>query len=260
MRSEPEKFIDTSSEPAGLPRLYREFAQWWPVLSSPDEYSEEAAIYHQAILSACVSEPKTLLELGSGGGNNASHLKKHFKMTLVDLAPNMLEVSRNLNPQCEHIQGDMRTVRLGRQFDVVFIHDAIMYMKSEEDLRQAIATAYYHSKPGGVALFTPDWTKETFQPGASHGGHDSEDRSMRYLEWNYDPDPTDNQYVSHMVYLLRKSKDDVQCIYDRHDLGLFGFDDWMRIIGETGFNARSVPFKHSEVELGVMFMGIKPGE
>ncbi|MHC4615594.1 MAG: class I SAM-dependent methyltransferase, partial [Planctomycetota bacterium] len=57
-----------------------------------------------------------VLELGSGGGNNASHLKKWFDMTLVDLSPHMLEVSRALNPECSHQQGDMRTVRLGTLF------------------------------------------------------------------------------------------------------------------------------------------------
>ncbi len=260
IQSESKKFTDKSDEPIDLPSLYGEYAQWFPVLTSPDEYAEEAEIYRKAIVTACASQPVTLLELGSGGGNNASHLKKHFRMTLVDLAPKMLEVSRNLNPECEHVQGDMRNVRLDRQFDAIFIHDAIMYMKTKEDLRQAIATAYFHCKPGGVSLFTPDFTSETFRPVANHGGHDSENRGMRYLEWMYDPDPSDTCYVSHMVYLLRNSNDKVECVYDRHDLGLFGFAVWMRIIQECGFIARSVPFDHSEVELGVMFVGIKPGE
>ena len=40
----------------------------------------------------------------------------------------MLELSRTLNPDCEHLEGDMRTLRLGRTFDAVLIHDAVMYM------------------------------------------------------------------------------------------------------------------------------------
>ena len=70
--------------------------------------------------------PGTLLELGSGGGNNASHLKARFNCTLTDISPDMLALSRTLNPECEHLEGDMRTLRLGRTFDVVFIHDAIV--------------------------------------------------------------------------------------------------------------------------------------
>ena len=84
-------------------------------------------------------------------------------MTLVDLSPEMLKVSKELNPQCEHIQGDMRSVRLDQEFEAVFIHDAIDYMRTAADLFQAIETAYVHCKAGGVALFAPDHTRETFK-------------------------------------------------------------------------------------------------
>ncbi len=97
--------------------------------------------------------PRTVLELGSGGGNSAYHLKSRFEMTLVDLSPNMLAVSRALNPECEHVQGDIRTVRLGRTFDAVFVHDAICHMTTESDLRAALKTAFVHCRPGGAALF-----------------------------------------------------------------------------------------------------------
>ncbi len=85
-------------------------------------------------------------------------------MTLVDLSEDMLAVSRELNPECEHLPGDMRTVRLGRTFDAVFVHDAIEYMTTEADLRQAIATAYEHCRPGGVAVLVPDDIAENFEP------------------------------------------------------------------------------------------------
>jgi ubiquinone/menaquinone biosynthesis C-methylase UbiE len=200
--------------------------------------------------------------LGSGGGNNASHLKKHFQMTLVDLSPGMLAVSKKLNRECEHIQGDMRSVRLGRQFDAVFIHDAIAYMTSEDDLRSAIKTAYQHCAPGGVALFAPDETKETFKSGTEHGGHDCGSRSLRYLSWALDPDSNDTTYNYLMVYILRSNDDQTQVVEDLHICGLFGKDDWLRIIAEVGFQPSSLPFEHSEVEPGSMtvFLGVKPLE
>jgi ubiquinone/menaquinone biosynthesis C-methylase UbiE len=49
----------------------------------------------------------TVLELGSGGGSLASHLTRDFEMTLTDRSAGMLAVSRSVNPQCEHVQGDM---------------------------------------------------------------------------------------------------------------------------------------------------------
>jgi SAM-dependent methyltransferase len=246
--------------PINLPKLYTELSDWWPWLSDPEEYAEEAAWYRHAILAASQREVRTLLELGSGGGNNASHLKTHFQMTLVDPAPGMLAVSRKLNPECEHVQGDMRTVRLGRQFDAVFIHDAVDYMATETDLRSAIQTAYVHCAPGGVALFAPDDTRETFKPQAEHGGHDRGARGLRYLSWAWDPDPSDTSYQFLMVYVMRSGEERIEIVEDMHVCGLFGQQDWLRLLAETGFQPSCLPFEHSEVEPGAahVFLGMKP--
>ena len=61
----------------------------------------------------------------------------------------MLALSGGLNPECEHIQGDMRTLRLERLFDTVFVHDAVTYMLTGQDLRAAIVTAFAHTRPEG---------------------------------------------------------------------------------------------------------------
>src|SRR5262245_19941812 len=121
-----------------LPKLYNELASWFHLLSAPPDYAEEAEFARNLIVENSNSPPRTLLELGSGGGNNASHLKSNFQMTLVDVSPAMLELSRTLNPECEHHTEDMRSLRLGRLFDAVFVHDAIMYMITEEELRRVL--------------------------------------------------------------------------------------------------------------------------
>jgi SAM-dependent methyltransferase len=241
-------------------RLYDDLASWFHLLTAPAEYAEEAESYRKAILTHCVHPPRTLLELGSGGGNNASHLKAHFDMTLVDLSPGMLELSRSLNPECEHVQGDMRTVRLGRLFDAVFVHDAVCYMTSEVDLRAAMETAFVHCRPGGVALFAPDHVRENFRPSTDHGGHDGEGRALRYLEWTWDPDPDDSTYVADYAYLLRDEQGAVHCEYDRHVLGLFPRAVWLDLLAEVGFEPEAVPFEHSELEPGSyeLFVGVKP--
>jgi len=152
------------------------FADRWPVISPPSEYAEEATLYVEMIRDAARdagSGPvRRVLELGSGGGNNASHMKHAFAMTLVEPADGMREISRTLNPECEHASGDMRTVRLGRAFDAVFVHDAVMYMATEDDLRAALTTVAIHFAPGGVALVAPDATTETFREATEHGGGD----------------------------------------------------------------------------------------
>ena len=125
-----------------LPIMYTELASWWPLVSAPDDYEEGATAFKNILTGNC-KDIKTLLELGCGGGNNASHLKKYFKMTLTDISPSMLEVSKKLNPECIHIEGDMRNIRLGHIFDGVFIHDAIMYMTTEADLKKGNRNCLY---------------------------------------------------------------------------------------------------------------------
>lgn len=230
------------------PKLYGELASWWPLLSAPADYAEEAAFYQKALTEAAGHPLRRLLELGSGGGNNASHLKTHFEMVLVDRSPRMLEVSRALNPECEHVEGDMRTVRIDREFDGVFVHDAICYLTTEADLRRAIATAFVHCKPGGAALFAPDYVRENFHSSTDHGGHDDASRGLRYLEWTWDPDPADSTYVVDFAYLLRGRDGSMRVEHDRHIEGLFARGDWVRWLAEAGFQPRVVPFDHSELE------------
>src|SRR5262249_19271971 len=213
-----------------LPKLYGELASWYHLLSSPADYAEEAEFARKLIVEASSSAPVTVLELGSGGGNNASHLKAHFQMTLVDLSPGMIELSQSLNPECEHIQGDMKLIRLGRTFDAVFIHDAIMYMTNEQDVRLVLQTASLHCKLDGVLLVMPDMLRETFVSLTTHGGHDSQTgdgRAIRYIEWTFDPDLSDTTYTVDFAYLLRERNQPVRVIHDTHVFGIFYRDTWL---------------------------------
>jgi SAM-dependent methyltransferase len=233
-----------------MPKLYDELADWFPLLSPPAEYAEEAAYYARTLEAASAAPVRSVLELGSGGGHNACHLKRRFDMVLVEPSAGMRALSGRLNPECEHVDGDMRSVRLAREFEAVFVHDAVCYMTTETDLRMAMQTAFVHCRAGGVALFAPDFVRETFRPSTDHGGLDEELRGLRYLEWKWDPDPSDTTYVVDYAYLLR-APEGTACEYDRHIEGLFARSDWIRLLKSVGFEAaRSVPFEHSEVEPG----------
>ncbi len=214
-------------------KLYDELADWWPVFSDPKEYRREAAHITRVLRGSTKPAPRSVLELGSGGGNSAFHLKAHFAMTLVDLSPRMLSVSRKLNPECEHIKGDIRTLRLGRTFDAVFVHDAICHMTTEPDLRAVMQTAYEHCSPGGVALFVPDFVRETFVAGTDQGGTGR----LRFLQWVFDPDPTDSTYLVDFAILLHNQEGDARVVHDRHLQGLFPRARWLQMLREVGLNA-----------------------
>jgi trans-aconitate methyltransferase len=215
-------------------RFYADLATWWPLISPPEDYEEEAAFAARVLASASIPV-RDVLELGSGGGNNAVHLKASFTMTLVDLSNEMLDVSRQLNPDCEHLEGDMRTVRLGRSFDAVFIHDAIDYMTTESDLRRAMDTAFVHCRPGGIAVFVPDHTRETFEPQSDIGGCDAPDgRGVRFLDWSWDQNADDTWAVTEYAFVLRESDGSVHVVQETHRCGVFSRDVWLRLLAEAG--------------------------
>jgi SAM-dependent methyltransferase len=246
-----------SSAQREMPNLYGDLAGWWHLLSDPADYADEAASVHRLLGEFSERPVRTLLELGSGGGNNASHLKARYELTLVDRSAPMLAASRSLNPECEHVEGDMRTLRLGRVYDAVFIHDAIMYMTTEVDLRSAMETAHVHCRPGGVAVLVPDCTRETFRAEARHGGHDGrgaeEGRALRYLEWTHEPDEGGTTYTVDFAYLLRGANGQVRAVYDRHVMGLFRREVWLRLLGEIGFE----PHTRGDDYGRELFIGVK---
>ena len=215
----------------------------------------ETRPFRRLILSHGDKPARTLLELGSGGGNNASYLKKWFDLTLVDVSPGMLKASRKLNPECEHIQGDMRNVRLSRSFDRVFIHDAIMHMTTKARLVRALRTAFVHTRPGGATIVAPDCTLETYASITHHGGNDGRGQGLRYLEWSSDPDPNDSKYDVHFVYLLRDRRGRVRAYQDLHQFGLFPKATWLSALRQVGFKARCVddPALRRDV-----FVGVRP--
>ena len=172
----------------------------------------------------------------------------------------MLALSGRLNPECEHVEGDMRLVRLGRLFDAVLVHDAVVYMTTRADLENAITTAFAHTASGGVALFQPDFVSETFEPGVETGGSDAGLRGLRYLEWRWVPDPQVERYTTDMAYLLRREDGAVEVVHDRHVMGLFSRAVWLALIASAGFRplSASLPGSTDRDPGHAVFLGLKP--
>jgi SAM-dependent methyltransferase len=257
--------------------LYQELASWWPLISPPAEYAPDAVALQDVFTSASIPV-RTVLDLGSGGGHVAVHLKKSLSLTLVDVSEQMLAVSRSLNPDCAHAQGDMRSVRLGKLFDGVLVHDAIDYVTTQQDLRRVIDTAFTHCRPGGLAVFAPDHTAETFRPGtgsgggseagggegggSDEGGPEGGGRRASFRERTSDPDSGDDWILAEYEFTLREADGRVRVVRESHRLGSFRRETWLRLLTEAGF----APDVFTGIATGndvraarVLFVGHRPG-
>jgi SAM-dependent methyltransferase len=216
-------------------RLYTDLAPWWPHVSQRESLAAEASVHLRLIDDALGQPAKNILELGSGGGLLAKEIEADRTIVLTDISPEMLEQSRKINPEREHILGDMRSLRLGRTFDAVLLHDAVMYLTSPDDLAATFATAAAHLNEGGVLLVLPDVVKETFEEGSVSGGSFGTP-AAQLLEWHWDPDPDDDTYRVDMCFMLRHEDGRMETVHEHHEMGLFDRATLCRLIRDAGFN------------------------
>lgn len=244
--------------------MYQELAHLWPVLSPPEGYALEACFWRRELRQALGPGRHPVLELGVGGAHNLSHLAEDFDPTGVDLSEPMLANARRLLPGVPFHQGDMRSVRLGKRFRAVLVHDAVAYLTSEQDLRDTFETARVHLDPGGVLILTPDHVRETFQDPTTRvrTAHFGEDQSseLTFFEYAYDPDPRDTTYQTRYVYLLREGGGPPRYETDVHTHGLFPLQTWLDLLAEAGFQAEARHnYLEGPTEEGFMFVARLPG-
>jgi trans-aconitate methyltransferase len=239
------------------PALYAELTPFYHLVDPPEDHADEAACFLDAFSAAIDGPAATLLELGSGAGNNASHLKARLACTLTDISEPMLVLSRARNPECEHVAADMRTLRLGRTFDAVLAHDGITYMTTEADLQAAIETAFVHTRPGGAAIFTPDDLEDTFADATELLERDDGERSLRCIEWSWDPVPGDGKARAEYGLLLREHGE-VRAFHDRHETGLFPRATWLRLLQDAGFTVEIVRRPIGDDETDEIFVCRRP--
>lgn len=238
--------------------LYSELVPWYPLVDPREDHRDEAAAFAAALERAAGGPVATLLELGAGAGNNAFFLKARFRCTLADRSAEMLALSRAQNPECEHVLGDLRSLRLGRTFDAVLVHDAICYVTTEEDLLAAARTAFVHLRPGGAAIFAPDLIRETFREGHAVIAGDDGARSLRALEWTWDPEPADSTYRVDYAFLLRDASG-VRVVHDEHEEGLFPESIWHRVLSAAGFRVGRFERPIGPGEADEVFVCARPG-
>jgi ubiquinone/menaquinone biosynthesis C-methylase UbiE len=201
-------------------------------VADPSEYEHEVMIYVDLIKRTASVPPRTLLHLGSGAGGHDTIFKRHFSVTGVDLSVGMLNKARQAHPDIEYIEGDMRTIRLDRQFDAVAIPDSIDYMASREDLQQAIQTAVMHLKTGGVLLVVAK-TEEVFQNNNFAYTGEKDGVRVTVLENNFINPFRPHTYEATLVYLIRQ-QGELTIHTDHQVLGLFSQAIWDEVFKNAG--------------------------
>jgi SAM-dependent methyltransferase len=229
-------------QPGRSPWLaYNELAWTDALLVDPADCESEVLGFVAALREASPHNLQSLLHLGSGAGAYDRVFKRYFSVTGVDASPGMLALARASNPEVEYIEGDMRTLRLGRVFDAVVIPDSIDYMVTRDDLDAALHTAALHLRPGGAVLVVAK-PAETFRDNNFAYVGERDGVHVTLLENNRVDPARPGCYEATLVYLVRR--DGELSIYtDRHLLGLFARRAWDKAFAAAGLDVDAVPLE-----------------
>jgi SAM-dependent methyltransferase len=120
----------------------------------PEPNDETPTMCRRLFTRYLAQPPRSILDIGCGTGRDLDSLSKQCPDCWgVDYLPEMVEYARTQRPRL-HIQvGDMRSIRLGRSFDVVMcMGSAFMYALTDADINQTLDTFAAHSHPGTLLI------------------------------------------------------------------------------------------------------------
>jgi SAM-dependent methyltransferase len=138
------------------------YSRYYDLLYRDKDYARESKWIAETIRRH-VPTASSVLEIGCGTGLHAAFLAADgLDVTGVDMSRGMLEAAAerkselpaDIASRLSFHEGDARTVRLGRTFDVVIsLFHVMSYQTSNADLAAAMATARAHVRDGGAFIF-----------------------------------------------------------------------------------------------------------
>ena len=132
------------------------YAETYDALYGEKDYEAECDLAERVFVKYADFGVGTILDLGCGTGNHALPLaRRGYEVVGVDRSESMLERARAKGGDAVVFElGDLRDVRLDREFDAVLVLFAVLgYQYSNEDVLAALQTARIHLRPGGLLLF-----------------------------------------------------------------------------------------------------------
>ena len=188
-------------------------------------YADEARKIHELVQSHLGSSGRRLLDVACGTGLHLYHLREFFDVEGLDLDQGMLVVASQRLPDTPLHHGNMLNFDLCRQFDIVTcLFSSIGYVKTLENLRQAVLVMTKHLKPGGMLVMEPWFTPEQWHPGrVSATFVDEPERKIVRMNVSCQKD----RLSSFEFHYLVGTSQGVEHFTELHELGLFTHEEYL---------------------------------
>lgn len=140
-----------TARPEDIPGIYERKAREFDEVRS-------RALFERAWLerfAALLPEQAAVLDLGCGHAEPIAAwlIAQGHSLTGMDSAPSLIALCRQRFPAHRWIEGDMRHVALGQQFNGIVAWDSFFHL-TYDDQRAMFATFRAHAAPGAALMFT----------------------------------------------------------------------------------------------------------
>jgi SAM-dependent methyltransferase len=139
--------------------VFGAYADFYDALYADKDYESEVSFLVDVFSEYGVALGSSVLDLGCGTGGHATPLaRRGYAVTGVDRSPEMVEQAVEKahaeSLEVEFTVGDVRSHRLGRDFDAVISMFAVLsYQLTNEDLAATFETVAAHLEQGGLFVF-----------------------------------------------------------------------------------------------------------
>lgn len=217
-------------------KMWKELAKYYDLLYAWKPYEKESKTIHKIIQENKEINGSELLDAACGTGNHIQFLRKHYKITGTDLNKGMFEVAKKKFPKIKFHQADMVSFDLKKKFDVITcLFSSIGYVKTYDNLQKTITCFSNHLKSGGILIIEPFFTRSTYHSGKIHANFVNKSH-VKIARMNVSQ-KHGNIAILDFHFLIATNKG-IGFLRDKHELGLFDVDKFLKILRDNGFRAK----------------------
>ena len=187
---------------------YRDFAQFYDLLTENIDYRSFAEPYLKALSSFNISKGSDLLDLACGSGNFSVVMKAcGYNVTGADLSEEMLTAAAAKSDRVRWLRLDMTMLPFDSEFDsVICCLDSINHLEDRDAIKKTFGGVYRSLKKGGIFaadLNTPFKHMEVLADNAFIFDYDG-----LFCSWQNELDPDSPLYrVDMFLDFFKENKD-----------------------------------------------------